>query len=89
MKVVIAGGGAAGCSAALPLARAGHEVLVLERDRLEPRPDVEDAAAAAFRTTAPQIVHPHLRGRGSAPSVEQPNRGQLLAALSGEGSSRW
>ena len=60
MKVVIAGGGAAGCFAALLLARAGHEVLVLERDRLEPRRDVEDAAAAAFRATAPQIVHPHL-----------------------------
>jgi len=33
---------------------------VLERDRLKPRRDVEDAAAAAFRAAAPQIVHPHL-----------------------------
>src|SRR5579864_8372018 len=42
------------------LARAGHEVLVLERDRLEPAPDVESAAASAFRPTAPQIVQPHM-----------------------------
>jgi hypothetical protein len=34
-------------------------VLVLERDPLEPAPDVEAAAAAAFRSAAPQIVRPH------------------------------
>jgi hypothetical protein len=44
----------------LLLARAGHEVLVLERDCLRPAPDVESAAAAAFRPTAPQIVQPHI-----------------------------
>ena len=42
------------------MARAGHEVLVLERDRLEPGPDAESAAAAAFRAMAPQIVQPHI-----------------------------
>ena len=60
MKVVIAGGGATGCFAALLLARAGHEVVVLDRDRLEPRRDGGDAAVATFRATAPQLVHPHL-----------------------------
>ncbi|TVZ07014.1 FAD-dependent oxidoreductase [Trebonia kvetii] len=60
MKVVIAGGGGTGCFAALLLARAGHEVLVLERDELTVHADVEAAAAAAFRPTAPQIVQPHL-----------------------------
>src|SRR5262249_5582925 len=45
---------------ALLLARAGHQVLVLERDRLQPAPDVEAAAAAAFRPSAPQIVQPHI-----------------------------
>jgi len=60
VKIVIAGGGAAGLFAALLLARAGHEVTVLERDRLEPAPDVESAAASAFRPAAPQIVQPHV-----------------------------
>ena len=56
MRIVIAGGSAAGLFAALLLARAGHDVVVLDRDRLEPAPDVESAAAAAFRPAAPQIV---------------------------------
>jgi 2-polyprenyl-6-methoxyphenol hydroxylase-like FAD-dependent oxidoreductase len=60
LRIAIAGGSAAGLFAALLLARAGHEVVVLERDRLEPAPDVESAAAAAFRPSAPQIVQPHL-----------------------------
>ena len=54
------GGGGTGCIAALLLARAGHEVTVLERDTLTVHPDVESAAAAAFRPTAPQLVHPHI-----------------------------
>jgi 2-polyprenyl-6-methoxyphenol hydroxylase-like FAD-dependent oxidoreductase len=54
MKVVIAGGGATGCFATLLLARAGHEVLVLERDRLDP------AGVDVFRAGAPQLVHPHI-----------------------------
>ena len=51
---------AAGLFAALLLARAMHQVVVLERDSLQPAPDVESAAAAAFRPTAPQIVQPHI-----------------------------
>jgi 2-polyprenyl-6-methoxyphenol hydroxylase-like FAD-dependent oxidoreductase len=60
VKVVVIGASAAGCFATLLLARAGHEVLVLEKDRLELAPDVESAAASAFRSTAPHIVQPHI-----------------------------
>src|SRR4029077_5185686 len=60
LRIAIAGGSAAGLFAALLLARAGHDVVVLERDRLEPAADVESAAAVAFRPSAPQIVQPHL-----------------------------
>jgi 2-polyprenyl-6-methoxyphenol hydroxylase-like FAD-dependent oxidoreductase len=55
LRIAIAGG-----SAALLLARAGHDVVVLERDRLQPAADVESAAKVAFRPSAPQIVQPHL-----------------------------
>lgn len=59
MKVVVVGSSAAGQFAALLLARAGHEVLLLDRDEACPAADVDAAAATAFRPTAPQIVHPH------------------------------
>jgi 2-polyprenyl-6-methoxyphenol hydroxylase-like FAD-dependent oxidoreductase len=60
LKIAIIGGGPGGLFASLMLARAGHEVLVLERDHLEPAPDVESAARSAFRLSAPQIVQPHI-----------------------------
>jgi len=60
VNIVIAGGSAAGLFAALLLARSGHDALVLERDSLQPAPDVESAAASAFRPSAPQIVQPHI-----------------------------
>jgi len=60
VKIAIAGGSAAGLLASLLLARAGHDVEVFDREHLEPAPDVESAAEAAFRPSAPQIVQPHL-----------------------------
>lgn len=60
VRAVIVGGGAAGCLTSLLLARAGHQVIVLEREHLQPHPDVETAADFAFRPTAPQIVQPHI-----------------------------
>ena len=60
VKIVIVGGSAGGMFASLILARAGHEVLLLERESLEAAPDVETAASTAFRTGAPQIVQPHI-----------------------------
>ncbi len=59
MKVVVVGSSAAGQVAALLMALAGHEVLLLDRDDLLPAVDVETAAATALRPAAPQIVQPH------------------------------
>ena len=56
--VVVVGGGVGGLGTALALGRAGHRVTVLERDRLRPTADPEDA----FRTErrgAPQSHQTH------------------------------
>lgn len=60
MRIVVVGGSAAGLWTAVLLARAGHDVVVVERDDLRPAADVETAAAGAFRASAPQIVQPHV-----------------------------
>jgi len=60
MRVTIVGGGAAGLLAALMLARADHEVVVCDHDGLVVAPNVEAAAADAFRPSAPQTVQPHI-----------------------------
>ena len=60
MRIVVVGASAAGLLASLLLARAGLDVVVLDRDPVDPAPDVESAAAVAFRPAAPQIVQPHV-----------------------------
>ena len=65
MKFVVAGGGAAGLAAALAVARAGHEAVVLERDRVDPH----EPPQRAFEIERKGIAHyfqPHAflpRGR--------------------------
>lgn len=57
-RVVIVGGGVGGHVTALALGRAGHHVIVLERDPLPPTADVEEAFAVE-RRGAPQVHQTH------------------------------
>lgn len=59
MRIGVIGASAAGLLAAMMLARAGHEVVVLDRDGVDPAPDIETAASTAFRAAAPHLVQPH------------------------------
>ena len=59
MRIMVLGGSAAGQFTALLSARAGHEVVLLDRDSLDPAPDIE-TAASAFRRAVPQFVQPHV-----------------------------
>lgn len=59
MRIVVVGGSAAGQFTALLSARAGHEVVLLDRDPIEPGSDIE-AAASAFRPAVPHFVQPHI-----------------------------
>ncbi|WP_162601323.1 NAD(P)/FAD-dependent oxidoreductase [Occallatibacter savannae] len=60
MRIVVVGASAAGIFTSLILSRAGHKIVLLDRDPLAIAPDVESAAAAAFRAGAPQLVQPHV-----------------------------
>ena len=57
-RIVVIGSGIGGLSTALALGRAGHEVLVLDRDPLPTSGDVEEAFAAD-RRGAPQVHQTH------------------------------
>jgi 2-polyprenyl-6-methoxyphenol hydroxylase-like FAD-dependent oxidoreductase len=65
MRFVVAGGGIAGLAASLALARAGHEVVLLERDHVDPGASPLDAFASE-RKGIPHYFQPHAflpRGR--------------------------
>jgi 2-polyprenyl-6-methoxyphenol hydroxylase-like FAD-dependent oxidoreductase len=65
MRFVVAGGGVAGLAASLALARAGHDVVVLERDRV-PLDGSPDGAFGVERRGIPHFLQPHAflpRGR--------------------------
>ena len=58
MRITVVGGGVAGLSSALTLARQGHHITVLERDDT-PMPASADAAFDWDRRGAPQVRHSH------------------------------
>lgn len=57
-RIAVTGGGIAGLSAALLLARQGYEIDLVERDG--PPPDGLDDIARWQRPGAPQVRHPHM-----------------------------
>src|SRR5919112_1096155 len=65
MRFVVAGGGVAGLAASLAVARAGHDVVVLERDPVHPDGS-PDGAFDVERHGIPHFFQPHAflpRGR--------------------------
>ena len=65
MRFVVAGGGVAGLAAALAVARAGHEAVVLERDLVSPH-ETPQSAFGTERRGIPHFFQPHAflpRGR--------------------------
>jgi 2-polyprenyl-6-methoxyphenol hydroxylase-like FAD-dependent oxidoreductase len=59
MQVVVVGGGVAGLAAALSLPRAGHRVLVLEKDATPLPASPVEAFERWERRGAPQVWHSH------------------------------
>lgn len=59
MQIIVIGGGIAGLGASLGLARAGHEVTLLERDATPFPADPIEAFASWDRRGAPQVRHSH------------------------------
>jgi 2-polyprenyl-6-methoxyphenol hydroxylase-like FAD-dependent oxidoreductase len=82
-RIVIVGASIAGLSTGLLLARAGHEVVVLDGDDVSPGgPD--EVIARAFRPGAPHAVHAHaFLARGRA--VLRDRLPDVLEKLRGEG----
>jgi 2-polyprenyl-6-methoxyphenol hydroxylase-like FAD-dependent oxidoreductase len=58
MRIIVTGAGIAGLTSALFLARAGHDVVLLERDAT-PLPHTADEAFLWDRRGAPQVRHSH------------------------------
>jgi 2-polyprenyl-6-methoxyphenol hydroxylase-like FAD-dependent oxidoreductase len=82
VRFVIAGGGVAGLAAALAVARAGHEAVVLERDGVGPHPDPH-SVFAEDRRGIPHFFQPHAflpRGRRVLTALAPDVLGSLIEA---------
>lgn len=82
MRFVVAGGGVAGLAAALAVARAGHEAVVLERDRVGPQESPE-GAFDVDRGGIPHFFQPHAflpRGRRILREIAPDLLGALVEA---------
>jgi 2-polyprenyl-6-methoxyphenol hydroxylase-like FAD-dependent oxidoreductase len=85
MRIAVVGGGVAGLSSALVLARRGHAVTVVERDHT-PMPSSADEAFEWDRRGAPQVRHSHafLAKLHGLLRTDHPD---LLATLLAEGAT--
>lgn len=82
MRAIVAGGGVAGLTAALVLARSGHAVTLVERDPLEAS-DAWESAMAWERPGIPHFHQPHAflpRGRNLLRNILPDVYDALLAA---------
>ncbi len=87
MKVVVMGGGLSGLLAALLLARRGHNVTVLERDKASRVSDPEQVFEQWTRPGVPQCRQPHTF-LGLAVRVLRDEAPDVLDALSRAGAIR-
>lgn len=62
MRIIAVGGSVTGLAAAAALSDQGHEVLVLEREAVEPPATLAEAADGWPRPTVPQAAHSHAFG---------------------------
>ncbi len=62
MKIIAVGGSVTGLAAAAALSDRGHEVLVLEREAVDPPSTLAEAADGWPRPTVPQAAHSHAFG---------------------------
>jgi 2-polyprenyl-6-methoxyphenol hydroxylase-like FAD-dependent oxidoreductase len=62
MKIIAVGSSVTGLAAAAALADAGHEVLLVEREAVDPPSTLDEAADGWARPTVPQAAHSHAFG---------------------------
>jgi 2-polyprenyl-6-methoxyphenol hydroxylase-like FAD-dependent oxidoreductase len=83
--VIVAGGGLAGLASALFLARRGHRVTLLERDRQPPAGGPDEVFSAWSRPGVPQARQPH-NFLGRSVRVLRDEAPDLLDALVAKGA---
>lgn len=86
-EIVVCGGGVIGLAAATMLARDGHDVTVLERDRDEVPGSIHDAWERWERKGVPQFRQPHNLFPGYRAVLEQEMPDVLMGLI--EGGGRW